>query len=576
MALQLKAFADADDVFLIWKTPPLPGCLGFAIGRETMAADGSVKRDVLRNRLCFAGEDAAPGSSNPSTIWPFQRYTWTDHSVDRGVTARYCVTPVFRQADASLAGDPGRSSGWTDWITCSGKGDGNAEVFFNRGIIMSQFIAREVGSPPTLQKIRAFKSTLQERENEFRILLGGNILEQLDGLLDETIADTSLQLYAALYELSDPDLIDKLKTIGRRAHVVLANGSDKSGDGNLQARQDLRAAQVDVHDRMLASRGLGHNKFALLEKGSSPHRLWTGSTNWAMTGLCTQINNALRVDIVSDADKALFAQYRGQWDALVSAGDTFPPELKSDNSVLRAAPDKSWNLWFTPTNGHADLQWVSDRIGAATQSILFLMFAPGTDGLLQPVLRAKENKPDLYVIGVINDENVSKTQGSGDARTTSRIDLIGADFRRQFPLTVFQPEGLEHPMANLVEEVTRQQFFGPSMQAPTVGHAAIHAKVLVIDAFTDHPVVITGSHNFSKSASEHNDENLLVIEGDRALARRYAVAINSVYEHFRFREYEHATGQAIDGLVTDDTWQARKQTRALAMQQAFWLAGAGG
>ena len=566
----LRAFADADDVFLIWKAPVLADCLGYAIGQQTRAPDGTVTQTVLPNRLCFQGDNAAPGSTSPSTQWPFQRYSWTDHSVDQGAQVRYCVTPMFGHGAGELAGDPARASNWTDWITCSGSGDGSAQVFFNRGIIMSQFIAREVGSPPTLEGIRKFKATLAGREDEFRLLLGGNILQQLKALLDEAISDTSIHLYAALYELSDDELIAKLVQLKGRAHVVLANGSDKSGDGNQKGRDAIRNV-VDLHDRMLASRGLGHNKFAVLEKGGKLYKLWTGSTNWAMTGLCTQVNNALLLQAQTAADFQLLQEYRDQWDALVAAGDQFTPKLKSDNSNLRTAKDQSWNLWLTPTNGHVDLQWVSDRIASAKKSILFLMFEPGTGGLLQPVLKVKEDKPGLYVIGVINDEFVSQNQGTGDARTTTKVDLIGADFRKQFPLAVFQPEGLDHPMANLVEEVTRQQFFGPSIQAPTVGHAAIHAKVMVIDAFTDAPTVITGSHNFSKSASEHNDENLLVIQGDKLLAQRYAVAINAVYEHFRFREYEHSGGGAIDGLARDDSWQKAKQTQALALQQQFWM-----
>ena len=51
-------------------------------------------------------------------------------------------------------------------------------------------------------------------------------------LIDEAIESHLLELYAALYELSDKELIDRLKLLGDRAHLVLANGSDKQGDGN--------------------------------------------------------------------------------------------------------------------------------------------------------------------------------------------------------------------------------------------------------------------------------------------------------------------------------------------------------
>src|SRR5262249_46255334 len=47
-----------------------------------------------------------------------------------------------------------------------------------------------------------------------------------------------------------------------------------------------------------------------------------------------------------------------------------------------------------------------------------------------------------------------------------------------------------------------------------IGHAVIHDKILVIDPFTDDPVVVTGSHNLGFRASYCNDENMLVIKNN--------------------------------------------------------------
>ena len=64
-----------------------------------------------------------------------------------------------------------------------------------------------------------------------------------------------------------------------------------------------------------------------------------------------------------------------------------------------------------------------------------------------------------------------------------------------------------------------------------------HAKILIIDGLSNDPVVITGSHNFSKSASEKNDENLLVLRKAPELAKKYLVEINTIYEHYRWRAF---------------------------------------
>lgn len=53
-------------------------------------------------------------------------------------------------------------------------------------------------------------------------------------------------------------------------------------------------------------------------------------------------------------------------------------------------------------------------------------------------------------------------------------------------------------------------------------YAAAHHKVMVIDVGAPRPVLLTGSYNFTWAAQARNAENLLVVRGDAALARRYA------------------------------------------------------
>lgn len=52
-------------------------------------------------------------------------------------------------------------------------------------------------------------------------------------------------------------------------------------------------------------------------------------------------------------------------------------------------------------------------------------------------------------------------------------------------------------------------------------HAAAHNKIILIDAESDMPVVITGSYNFTLAAQTKNAENLLIISGDKAVAHGY-------------------------------------------------------
>lgn len=49
----------------------------------------------------------------------------------------------------------------------------------------------------------------------------------------------------------------------------------------------------------------------------------------------------------------------------------------------------------------------------------------------------------------------------------------------------------------------------------------IHTKYMIIDPFSNDPVVISGSANFSKASTDTNDENMLIIKGDKRIADIY-------------------------------------------------------
>src|SRR5439155_7960928 len=78
------------------------------------------------------------------------------------------------------------------------------------------------------------------------------------------------------------------------------------------------------------------------------------------------------------------------------------------------------------------------------------------------------------------------------------------------------------------------------------GFAVIHDKVLVIDPFSDRCVVVTGSHNLGHRASYDNDENLVIVEGDKDLAVAYATHVLDVYDHFAWRWNVHRDGKKAD------------------------------
>jgi phosphatidylserine/phosphatidylglycerophosphate/cardiolipin synthase-like enzyme len=97
----------------------------------------------------------------------------------------------------------------------------------------------------------------------------------------------------------------------------------------------------------------------------------------------------------------------------------------------------------------------------------------------------------------------------------------------------------------------------------------------VIDPNGDNPIVITGSHNFSAAASGKNDENMVIIRGDKELAKAYAVNVQSVYDHYNFRAVAKTMQEegknVIDVMKDPKSWQKAWFQGEKALELNFWL-----
>ncbi len=118
MPVSLKVYTNEDDALLYWSiAAPVPQCRGFAIERKLTDAHGVASDTFLPNRIGFENEvvpQPADGSAptKPSTDWPFQRFSWTDHDADSGDTVSYRVIPVVR-AGATLTQVAAEASDWS-------------------------------------------------------------------------------------------------------------------------------------------------------------------------------------------------------------------------------------------------------------------------------------------------------------------------------------------------------------------------------------------------------------------------------------------------------------------------------
>jgi phosphatidylserine/phosphatidylglycerophosphate/cardiolipin synthase-like enzyme len=187
------------------------------------------------------------------------------------------------------------------------------------------------------------------------------------------------------------------------------------------------------------------------------------------------------------------------------------------------------------------------------------MFMPGQSPLLDALL-GRSNEPNGPIVqGVVS--TVTET-------ATGKIIEHGAHVIRKGDSKklneVILPDGVGPQ--NLppweVEEFTRRMFL------PAGLNAIVHSKVIIVDPFSDNCAVVTGSHNFSDSASTKNDENLVIVRGNKQLAQAYAVHIQGVYDHYSWRAFLSEGGDPTKLFSGLKDWRAKGPR---ARDLAFWL-----
>src|SRR6185369_12661136 len=137
MPIRLKVYVNEDDALLFWSiTKPIPECRGFAIQRR-IKRKGKKKseEDFLLNRTGFENEDDPKTTGKtpvvkPSTEWPFQRFSWTDHDAQTGDVVSYRIIPMIRNDAGELEQKESQASDWSTDRTL-GTTKGQFKPFFN-------------------------------------------------------------------------------------------------------------------------------------------------------------------------------------------------------------------------------------------------------------------------------------------------------------------------------------------------------------------------------------------------------------------------------------------------------------
>ena len=119
-------------------------------------------------------------------------------------------------------------------------------------------------------------------------------------------------------------------------------------------------------------------------------------------------------------------------------------------------------------------------------------------------------------------------------------------FERSFPkLLLINPKIVQLPRKNtrFFSPNRLKTYMGRNWDAKAFGAHKIHAKTIVIDPWGDNPKVLIGSANFSEASCKDNDENVMLITGNKRLPAIIATEFMQMYDHYRSRFYIDLFGE---------------------------------
>jgi phosphatidylserine/phosphatidylglycerophosphate/cardiolipin synthase-like enzyme len=617
--ISAQAFANNEVAYLAWwLDAPIAGCLGFDI---TRIYPDRGEEQPLATWVPFKGQSNPNWASQTTRVWPVQKLTWRDLTLrkrrDRLArrsgedTVQYRVRPVARFRPGLVAVPPDAHAptyqGHPLPLAYAAEGvlsntvrvtqrHGDIRATFTNGILSAQWLRKALqdqGEPLTHEAVLRHISTPGDGIRDY---LTGDVADMLKELIERTAAEPGSKLHLALYELWDEELVDLIARHKEGIRLILTNSSkEKSGKWDARNAPTRRALGPllgpEMTSRLFNNEHIGHNKFAVFQDASGIARtVLTGSTNWTPTGLCGQSNNAILIE-----SEALATAYLDYWRSLASDSESFvrpePPSaatrnvqgasLRTENAAthpaLTLADGTQLTLWRAPNTrarrkGDAlppDLREVYDLLGKARDAIFFAVFLPSQSGrasVIEEAIRIANANPSLIVLGCVSDvmampNYVPAVRGKHDKRV--------------------QPAVYDNGNMHLARAVAlaKDDIVGAfESELLSVGKAIIHDKIMIIDPLSDAGAIVVGSHNLGFKASYENDENLLIIRGNRALAEAYMVHVLDVYEHYRYRALQRDMkdkGKPLDGgvLATDDSWLAR-HLAADRSALARYLAGA--
>lgn len=362
----------------------------------------------------------------------------------------------------------------------------------------------------------AYKGTLEENES-----IGRNDPKNVDKYFISLIDSATRTLDGAFYDINDADSVQALiRAKARGVNVRLVTETDSLMDKHnpTQPRQsiaELRAAGIEIRDDK-RSEGLMHHKFMVADNTT----VWTGSLNLTTSSVFHHNNNSVMIK-----SPQLAENYNAEFSRLFDQGMFGPNDHPVPNPVVNVSGIQI-QTFFSP-GGNA-MPTVHELLRSATKNIRFMAFSMTDKEILKIMIEKKAQ-------GV-------KVEGVFDTCLIPQYSIYW-DLKKAGILAL-----------------------GDGNQA------LMHHKVIIVDDQT----VVTGSYNFSKSAQNKNQENMLIVQSP-AIARQYVDEYYKIrtaaFDNKNLPPYDHPACNKRSSTASADTVQAQNLRRMSALSSYMPMLG---
>lgn len=420
------------------------------------------------------------------------------------------------------------------------------DIFFNRGVASSQAYERKFGNlkPDQLKPASKRQAALNW------------LTRDLDEAILNFIASAGPNdtLLCCFYEFRYEPVVkalavarSKIRDLKIIIDAKVNEYTDKDGVFHpsfprVDNLQTIKNAQIPISCIITRDRNpsdIQHNKFMVLLRGveQTPTDVWTGSTNLSIGGITGQTNVGHWV-----RDAATAAHFKTYWDLLA----TNPGSHENDDRAVAAKKKKAYRAAvealvkapttladipkgttpvFSPRQGLELLDLYVELVDKA-ESLACITLAFGVNERFKSQL--KDNTPQDHLTFLLLEQKDKPRKNSETSFVTiNASNNVYKAWGSYIKTAIYQ--WARETNARFLELNTHVSY--------------VHSKFLLRDPLGLDPIVVTGSANFSKASTNDNDENMVIIRGNRRVADIYLTEFNRLFNHYYFRSVTESAQQ---------------------------------